>query len=210
MERALMELVWERAGRRCEYCQMPQEYDDTTFEVDHVVATSHGGPPGPRTCVWPASAATRSRAPTCPASIRRRKRSFNCLTPAGTPGRGTSAGTAHGWWAGRRRAAPPSPRCGSTSTTESPIDRNSSTKACSRRRPDEAVRIDRGRVASRPRRYLAHTDRTSATRNSRTASLPVSTSTPRPLPSSNALFETATTPSLANTSIDPRSTSTRS
>src|SRR5262249_20684375 len=23
---------------------MPREYDDTTFEIDHVIATSHGGP----------------------------------------------------------------------------------------------------------------------------------------------------------------------
>jgi hypothetical protein len=43
MDRALEELIWERAGRRCEYCQMPQEYDLTTFEIDHVIAQSHGG-----------------------------------------------------------------------------------------------------------------------------------------------------------------------
>src|SRR3954447_15068926 len=44
MERALEELVWERAARRCEYCQMPHEYERTTFEIDHVIAVSHGGP----------------------------------------------------------------------------------------------------------------------------------------------------------------------
>jgi hypothetical protein len=44
MERALEELVWERAGGCCEYCQMPQEFDDGTFEIDHVIALSHGGP----------------------------------------------------------------------------------------------------------------------------------------------------------------------
>jgi hypothetical protein len=44
MERALEELVWRRARHRCEYCQMPQEYERTTFEIDHVIATSHGGP----------------------------------------------------------------------------------------------------------------------------------------------------------------------
>jgi 5-methylcytosine-specific restriction endonuclease McrA len=44
MERALQELVWERAGRCCEYCRMPQEFDEATFEIDHVVALSHGGP----------------------------------------------------------------------------------------------------------------------------------------------------------------------
>ena len=44
MDRALEELIWERAGHRCEYCQMPQEYERTTFEIDHVIAQSHGGP----------------------------------------------------------------------------------------------------------------------------------------------------------------------
>lgn len=44
MERALVELVWTRAGHCCEYCRMPQEYDDSPFEIDHVIAASHGGP----------------------------------------------------------------------------------------------------------------------------------------------------------------------
>jgi hypothetical protein len=43
MDRALERLVWQRAGRRCEYCRMPQQYDPTTFEIDHVIAASHGG-----------------------------------------------------------------------------------------------------------------------------------------------------------------------
>src|SRR6516162_8110112 len=44
MDRALEELVWRRALRRCEYCQMPYQYERTTFEIDHVIAASHGGP----------------------------------------------------------------------------------------------------------------------------------------------------------------------
>ena len=43
MARALEKLVWDRAGSCCEYCRMPQEYDDGTFEIDHVIAASHGG-----------------------------------------------------------------------------------------------------------------------------------------------------------------------
>jgi hypothetical protein len=39
----LAELVWERAHRRCEYCRMPQIYDEIPFEIDHVVAEQHGG-----------------------------------------------------------------------------------------------------------------------------------------------------------------------
>jgi hypothetical protein len=43
MERTLEELVWQRAGRCCEYCHIPQEYDDTPFEIDHIISRKHGG-----------------------------------------------------------------------------------------------------------------------------------------------------------------------
>jgi 5-methylcytosine-specific restriction endonuclease McrA len=43
MDAALERQVWRRARRRCEYCQMPQEYDDAPFEVDHIIALKHGG-----------------------------------------------------------------------------------------------------------------------------------------------------------------------
>ncbi len=44
MDRALEELVWERAQSRCEYCRMLQEHDSISFELDHVLAACHGGP----------------------------------------------------------------------------------------------------------------------------------------------------------------------
>jgi HNH endonuclease len=44
MDRALRELVWRRAGNCCEYWQMPRQFDDTTLEIDHVIAGNHGGP----------------------------------------------------------------------------------------------------------------------------------------------------------------------
>ncbi len=44
MDRALREQVWQRAGNCCEYGRMPQEYDDSTFEIDHILAPSHDGP----------------------------------------------------------------------------------------------------------------------------------------------------------------------
>ena len=44
MERALEELVWRRAHRRCEYCQVPQEFDRLVFEIDHIIALKHRGP----------------------------------------------------------------------------------------------------------------------------------------------------------------------
>ena len=43
MERSLQELVWRRAGHRCEYCQVPQERDRLPFEIDHIIAENHDG-----------------------------------------------------------------------------------------------------------------------------------------------------------------------
>ena len=43
MNIALVELVWQRAHRCCEYCRMPQVYDELPFEIDHVVAEQHAG-----------------------------------------------------------------------------------------------------------------------------------------------------------------------
>jgi hypothetical protein len=44
MDAALIRLVWRRARRSCEYCQMPQAYDEATFEIDHIISRKHGGP----------------------------------------------------------------------------------------------------------------------------------------------------------------------
>ena len=44
MERALEELVWRRAGGRCEYCQLSQDDLDLPFEIDHIIAEHHEGP----------------------------------------------------------------------------------------------------------------------------------------------------------------------
>jgi hypothetical protein len=44
MNAALTRRVWTRAGERCEYCQMPQEFDPTPFEIDHIISEKHKGP----------------------------------------------------------------------------------------------------------------------------------------------------------------------
>ena len=44
MDRALEELVWRRAGGRCEYCQLSQESHELSFEIDHIIALEHRGP----------------------------------------------------------------------------------------------------------------------------------------------------------------------
>jgi hypothetical protein len=44
MERALREFVRQRAGRRCEYCQISDEYLLLPFAIDHIIAEKHHGP----------------------------------------------------------------------------------------------------------------------------------------------------------------------
>jgi HNH endonuclease len=44
MDAALARLVWQRADHCCEYCRIPQEFDEWTFEIDHVIAKKHQGP----------------------------------------------------------------------------------------------------------------------------------------------------------------------
>jgi hypothetical protein len=40
---ALRRLVVSRAGESCEYCKLHQRFSIYTHEVDHVIATKHGG-----------------------------------------------------------------------------------------------------------------------------------------------------------------------
>jgi hypothetical protein len=41
--RILRPQVRERAQGHCEYCQLPEEADFVRFEIDHVIASQHGG-----------------------------------------------------------------------------------------------------------------------------------------------------------------------
>jgi hypothetical protein len=43
MARTRREQVWKRANGRCEYCQIPQEFDVRPFQIDHVRAQKHRG-----------------------------------------------------------------------------------------------------------------------------------------------------------------------
>ena len=43
MNDSIVQQVWLRAGRRCEYCRMPQAHDEAPFEIDHIIAKKHGG-----------------------------------------------------------------------------------------------------------------------------------------------------------------------
>ena len=43
MKNALERLTRDRAGGRCEYCQLPQMASGVPFEIDHIIARKHGG-----------------------------------------------------------------------------------------------------------------------------------------------------------------------
>lgn len=43
MDAALIQLVWQRANHRCEYCQLPQSASVLTFQIDHIIALKHNG-----------------------------------------------------------------------------------------------------------------------------------------------------------------------
>jgi hypothetical protein len=43
-DKALVDHVRRRAGDCCEYCQLPQVYSSTRFQLDHIIAEQHGGP----------------------------------------------------------------------------------------------------------------------------------------------------------------------
>ena len=43
MDRALEQLVWQRAGDYCEYCRFPATISLLPFQIDHIIAEKHGG-----------------------------------------------------------------------------------------------------------------------------------------------------------------------
>jgi hypothetical protein len=43
MDAGLRRKVSDRADGRCEYCQLPQEFDVLPFQVDHIRPIKHGG-----------------------------------------------------------------------------------------------------------------------------------------------------------------------
>jgi hypothetical protein len=43
MDLELEREVWRRANATCEYCQMPQVFYRSRFQIDHIIARQHGG-----------------------------------------------------------------------------------------------------------------------------------------------------------------------
>lgn len=43
MDAATSQLVRQRAGNRCEYCHLPQDYSDLRFHVERIIPRQHRG-----------------------------------------------------------------------------------------------------------------------------------------------------------------------
>jgi HNH endonuclease len=44
VNRELVQQVWKRAEKRCEYCRIPHPQYRLPFQIDHIRARQHGGP----------------------------------------------------------------------------------------------------------------------------------------------------------------------
>jgi hypothetical protein len=52
MKESLRRRIRKRAGQRCEYCGLPEEFTDAPFQVDHVIAAKHRGKDDEGNLVW--------------------------------------------------------------------------------------------------------------------------------------------------------------
>ncbi len=108
MERALEEFVWRRARNCCEYCRMPQEYDDGTLEIDHIIATSHGGLTQASNLCLACFSDNSFKGPNLSGIDPKTRKIVALSIPAATPGIGISGGTVRSLWAGHQLGEPPS------------------------------------------------------------------------------------------------------
>ena len=60
MTPAHREAVPQRAGRRCEYCRLPDSaMDPADFHVEHIIARKHGGSDNEDNLAWACTFCTR-------------------------------------------------------------------------------------------------------------------------------------------------------
>ena len=64
--------VRDRANRRCEYCRIPEIVSLVLHEVDHIVATKHGGTNKSENLALCCTLCNRHKGPTWPPSIQER------------------------------------------------------------------------------------------------------------------------------------------
>jgi hypothetical protein len=52
MDSKLRSLVRVRASEACEYCLVPDKFDQLPFQLDHIIADKHGGPTESDNLAW--------------------------------------------------------------------------------------------------------------------------------------------------------------
>ena len=57
------EFVRQRAGRRCEYCLLPDGCDELPFHVEHIIARQHGGSEQVENLCWSCSRCNLQKGP---------------------------------------------------------------------------------------------------------------------------------------------------
>lgn len=55
MDARAREFVRQRAQRRCEYCRLPEAFDEWPFHLEHIIAVQHGGDDSPSNLGWACS-----------------------------------------------------------------------------------------------------------------------------------------------------------
>lgn len=134
VSRDLRRRVIERAANRCEYCQMPAEFDVAHFEIDHIRAQVHSGETVFENLAWACFPCNNGKGPnlagvdnaTDNVELLYHPRRDNCTS--------TSSGTAHVWQAKHRSEGRRLQFSISTRQAASRFAGNSSRKEASRRR----------------------------------------------------------------------------
>jgi hypothetical protein len=145
MDRALVQLVWRRARERCEYCQMPQAFDDLIFQIDHIIARSHGGREVADNLCLACFAGNHFKGTNVPASTAKPAGSCSCSIHVASTGRGTFVGPARASLEKPLPAGQPWPLYKSTSTIESLIVKCSCSRASFRPIHSGQLKQDRRR-----------------------------------------------------------------
>ena len=52
MNESLRQSVRDRAGARCEYCHLPEEYHELPFQLEHIIARKHRGTDESENLAW--------------------------------------------------------------------------------------------------------------------------------------------------------------
>jgi 5-methylcytosine-specific restriction endonuclease McrA len=81
MDESVREYVRQRAGGRCEYCLLPEEADEWSFNLEHIIAKQHGGEEVESNLCWACSRCNLFKGP----NIASKDRAAGELVPLYNP-----------------------------------------------------------------------------------------------------------------------------